>query len=193
MLQDTQAVLYSLQTYKSPKSKITQLIRNGNLIQIRRGLFETNPAASPYALAPAVYGPSYISFEYALGWYGLIPERVTTITSAAFKKNKTKSFDTPFGVYTYRTIPAEVYPYAVTIVTESGYSFSIASAEKALCDTLYKAAPVKSPAEIQELLFDSWRIDPADFTTLNTADLTFLAPRYHTRNLQHLLKLCCAD
>jgi hypothetical protein len=189
MIQDTQTVLYSLQKYKSPKSKITQMIRKGNLIQLRRGLFETDPAAPPYTLSAAIYGPSYISFEYALGWYGLIPERVTAITSAVFRKNKIKEFKTPFGLYTYQPVPAAVYPYAVTLLNEGRYSWQMASAEKAVCDTLYKALPVRTSTELQELLFESWRMEPDSLSSLNIPDIQFLAPRYRKRNLVLFLEL----
>ncbi|MCI1210206.1 MAG: hypothetical protein LKF96_12265 [Treponema sp.] len=189
MIQDTQTVLYSLQNYKSPRSKITQLLRKGKLIQLRRGLFETDSRTPPYALAAAIYGPSYISFEYALGWYGLIPERVTTITSAVFRKNKIKEFKTPFGLYSYQPVPARVYPYAVTMLAENGYNWQMASAEKAICDTLNKALPVKTLREMQKLLFESWRMEPEMLSSLNLSDIRFLAPLYHKRNPLLFLEL----
>ena len=60
------------------------------LIKIRNGLYETEANTPSYLLAGSIYGPSYISFEYALSYYGLIPERVTTITCATFNKRKEK-------------------------------------------------------------------------------------------------------
>ena len=45
-------------------------------------------------LANLIYGPSYVSYEYALTYYGLIPERVFEVTSATTQKNK--MFNTPF-------------------------------------------------------------------------------------------------
>ena len=65
----------------SPYSDITQF-------KIINGLYETNSNTPAHLLAGSIYGPSYISFKYALSFYGLIPEHVTTITYATFDKKK---------------------------------------------------------------------------------------------------------
>lgn len=41
--------------------------------------------------AGSIYDPSHISFEFALSYYGLIPEAVYTVTSATFEKRKRKN------------------------------------------------------------------------------------------------------
>lgn len=68
----------------SPKSKITTLIRSGGIIRVRRVLYVpgNGSSCSMKTLANRIYGPSYISFEYALSYHDVIPEKVTTITSA---------------------------------------------------------------------------------------------------------------
>ena len=66
-----------------------------------RGLYETDRNAPAYLLAGSIYGPSYISFEYALSRYGLIPEAVYAVTCATFEKKKKKKYETPFGTFTY--------------------------------------------------------------------------------------------
>ncbi|MCH3916662.1 MAG: hypothetical protein LKE40_04205 [Spirochaetia bacterium] len=189
MLQDTRIIRASLKDYKSPKSKMTQMVKHGDLVQIRRGLFETDKDAPPYALASAIYGPSYLSFEYALAWYGLIPERVDVYTSAVFRKNKIKTYQTPFGTFIYRTIPETVFPCDVTILEGGSYSWQMATPEKALCDMLYKSQPVQTVAQLRTLLFISWRMEPENVLSLNRKDVDFLAPRYRKRNLMLFLKL----
>ncbi|QTQ13327.1 hypothetical protein HRQ91_02010 [Treponema parvum] len=188
MIMDSRTVLYKLKEYKSPKSKITQLIKKNELVQIRRGLFETDPSAPPYALLSAVYGPSYLSFEYALYWYNIIHERVSVITGAVFGKNKIKEFQTPFGYYLYQPVPKAVYPYDVGIFTENGYSWQMASPEKALCDTLYKAPPLKNVSELQSMLFDSLGMEERVLRSLKRNDIRFLAPRYGRKNTMLLLQ-----
>ena len=59
-------------------------------------------ASIAYLLAGSIYGPSYISFEFALSYYGLIPEAVHVVTCASFEKKKKKTYDTIFGTFTYR-------------------------------------------------------------------------------------------
>ena len=78
--------------YSNINNKISREIRDGNLYKIVNGLYETDPNTPGYLLASSIYGPSYISFEYALSYYGMIPERVTTITCATFAKKKKKQF-----------------------------------------------------------------------------------------------------
>ena len=72
--------------------------------------------------------------EYALSFYGLIPERVTTITCATFDKKKKKQYNTSFGTFTYRDVPSSAYPEEIILKEENDYSFQIATVEKALCD-----------------------------------------------------------
>lgn len=52
-------------------------------------------------VASMIYSPSYISFGTALAYHQLIPECTHAIMSAAFRLNKEKYFDTPFGRYSF--------------------------------------------------------------------------------------------
>lgn len=81
---------HNLKGYSNKNNKISRDIRDGKLFKIITGLYETDSNTPGYLLAGSIYGPSYISFEYALSFYGLIPERVTTITCATFDKKKEK-------------------------------------------------------------------------------------------------------
>lgn len=98
MLKTHLMVMDELKNYASPKARLTRMLKSGELVQIRRGLFLDNTHISPRVLAPVIYGPSYISFQYALSGASLIPERVPVITSATFNKNKDKLFRTPLGL-----------------------------------------------------------------------------------------------
>ena len=80
----------NFQKYSNKNTKICREVKNGKLIKIINGLYETNPNVNGYLLAGSIYGPSYLSFEYALSYYGLIPEKATAYTSATFDKKKKK-------------------------------------------------------------------------------------------------------
>ena len=84
------AVMASLTGYASPKSKLTTLIKSGELIRVKRNLYLPGNESdySVMTLANIIYGHSYISFETALSYYNLIPETVYSIMSATYKKNK---------------------------------------------------------------------------------------------------------
>lgn len=78
---DYQTLLDSLRTYSRPRDKITALLKKGVIVRIKKGLyiFGEEYRKNPYSneiLANLICGPSYISLEYALQYYGLIPERV---------------------------------------------------------------------------------------------------------------------
>ncbi len=72
--------------YSNKNSKISRDRKNKKLFKIINGLYETNQNTPGYLLAGSIYGSSYISFEYALSFYGLIQERVDTITCATLDK-----------------------------------------------------------------------------------------------------------
>jgi hypothetical protein len=176
----------NLKDYASPKAKLTRLLGAGNLVQVRRGLFVDDAAVSRRALAPIIYGPSYISFQYALASYGLIPERVEVITSASFNKNKDKFYRTPLGEYRYLYLPTAVYPYGLRLAEEDGASYLIASAEKALCDAVYKVPAVTTVAGMQSLLIDDWRMDPGGLGALDGDFISWIAPMYGRKALRAL-------
>ncbi len=92
------------------------MIRSGEIIRVRRGLYVpgNGNSYSMKTLANRIYGPSYISFEYALSYHNLIPERLTTITSASLAKNRRKEFRTPVGTFVYHSFSPEVLFYGVT-------------------------------------------------------------------------------
>jgi hypothetical protein len=175
-----------LSGYASPKARLTRLLRAGKLIQLRRGLYVDDMAVSRRAIAPALYGPSYISFQYALAAFGLIPERVTVITSASFNKNKDKVFRTPLGEFRYCYLPTVVYPYGITMEEEGGMSYLIASPEKALCDTVYKTPAAATLASMGALLLEDWRMDRDELLKLDREFIQWIAPMYRRKSLRVL-------
>ena len=76
MLKTTAMLLNELSEYVNPEAKIRRDVRDGKIFTVVRGLYETDKDTPGHLLAGAIYGPSYLSFEYALSHYGFIPERV---------------------------------------------------------------------------------------------------------------------
>lgn len=87
-----------------------------------------------FEIANRIYSPSYVSFEMALAYYGLIPESVYGITSASTRK--TSHFKTPIGEFIYRTISAKLY-FGFDFIKNNEKFFKLASPEKALLDLFY--------------------------------------------------------
>ena len=180
-----------LRDYASPRAKLTQMIKSGEIIKIRRGLYVW-PAPALFSLktlANKIYGPSYISFEFALSYHQMIPERVEMITCASRAKNKSKTYITPVGRFFYASIPASVYPYGIMRKEAADGPFLIATPEKALCDTLSKTTPpVASLKRLSILLFEDLRIDADALASLQAMDIMFLAPLYRDKTVALFMK-----
>ena len=149
----------------------------------------TDSSTSGSLIANALMGPSYLSFEYALSYYGMIPERVVTYTSAAFGRNKRIEYRNKFGIFTYRDIPEKVFPYYFTWNNSGKGSYLIASREKALCDQLSKISPIRGLADFRDYLFDGMRMDEEIFEGLDYNKIKRIAPLYHRTNLDQLVRL----
>lgn len=168
--------------YKNPRVKINDLLKKKEIIRVKKGLyvFGTKLSREPYSretLANLIYGPSYISLEYALSFYGLIPERVETVTSVTNKRNK--FFNTPVGGFSYRYINPKFYSYGITLYqSDAHHSILIASKEKAISDILYFADKIKSEREIQEYLLDNLRIEIDELSKLNVSKIQQFAKLY---------------
>lgn len=188
MIKTNDMLKNELKNYSNKNNKISREILRGNLIKLRKGMYETNANVPGYLLATSIYGPSYLSFDFALYYYGLIPEKVLVYTNATFDKKKKKRYDTFFGTYLYRDVPKEVYPLGIKLVEEDGYLYQIASPEKALCDKLYTLRPVKNTNEIENLLFSDLRIDREEIKKLVLDDIQKISGLYHSTNVSLLYK-----
>lgn len=178
----------NLKEYSNPNTKICREIKKGNLIKIINGLYETDPSVNGYLLAGSIYGPSYLSFDFALSYYGLIPEKVTVFTNATCNKKRKKVYNNQFGTYLYRDVPEKVYPLGIRLVEEGSYSYQIATPEKALCDKLYTLSPLKNMKELKNVLFNDLRIDMDEFNKLNLQDIEEISNSYNSTNVNLLYR-----
>jgi predicted transcriptional regulator of viral defense system len=96
--------------------------------------------------------PSYISTEYALQYYSLIPEAVFLRTSVCTKK--TLSIESPIGNFNYRSIRENLF-FGYIIKGQESSKFKIAEPEKAILDLLYLRSDIKNIEDIASL-----RINP---------------------------------
>jgi len=178
----------NLREYANKNTKICREVKNGNLVKIINGLYETNPNISGYLLAGSIYGPSYLSFDFALSYYGMIPEKVTAYTSATCDKKKKKKYENQFGTFLYRDVPINVYPLGINIIEEDGYVYQIATPEKALCDKLYTLSPIKNMTELENVLYNDLRIDADELNNFNIQDLGEISNSYHSTNVDLLYR-----
>jgi hypothetical protein len=167
-------VLYSLfNDLKQPKDKISDLERKGLIIRIKRDLYVVskqvhNQEISSELVANHLYGPSYVSLESALSYYGLIPERVYAMRSMCMKMYK--QYDTPLGRFDYVKTPTQYYPIAVNQkIVDNAYCFLIASPEKALCDLILQTNNLRlqSVKAMNEYLEENLRFEMSALTSFN--------------------------
>ncbi len=175
--------------YSNIYQKISNECKKGNLVKIKRGLYSDDLYNDREVIANICYNPSYISFEYALSYYGVIPEFVSTFTSATFGKKNNKIYHMKDFTFDYRSVPDEVFPMGILILKNSkDISYKIASKEKALCDLLYSKYPVRSIKDLKTLLFEDMRIDENEFLKMNVEFIKEIAPLYHSNSLNVLKK-----
>lgn len=187
MIITTNMLLDRLKEYRYPSNKISRMVENQEIFPIVRGLYSTERSIPGQYLAASIYRPSYLSFEYALCYWNLIPEAVYAYTSATFDKKKKKKFKTLFGLFLYRDIPKLAYPFGIKIVFENKFSFLIAEPEKAICDKLYTISPISNLKSFKELLFDDLRIDLDIFHQLDKNKLLAYSSLYKTKNHKLLI------
>lgn len=124
---------------KRGNQKIRLLERDRQIIRLKKGLYVCNPEItgkilSTELIANHLYTPSYVSMSSALRYYGLIPEAVYTKQSMTLKHSK--DFDTPLGRFEYTHISKKAFSVGLTNIRKDGYTFVIATPEKALCDLI---------------------------------------------------------
>jgi hypothetical protein len=179
---DYNFIIDQLSGFKHPRVKINDMLKKGEIIRVKKGLYVfgeayTHALYSKETLANLIYGPSYISLEYALSFYGLIPERVETITSITNKRNK--RFVTPVGDFCYRYISPSLFPPGVTLHEQDRYhSILIATKEKALCDVLYFADPLMDQDALASYLFQNLRMEISDLKNLDMKKVKRLSTHY---------------
>lgn len=184
-----------LNDYKNPNDKIRQMIKQGELIRIKQSLYVLgdlfrNKSISRELLANLIYGPSYVSMDYALSLYGLIPERVYEVTSVTTKM--AKEYTTPFGRFSYVKSPIAIYPIGITLKeNRDGTTYMVASPEKALCDKVLftKKLDITSVKMMKEYLMDDLRIDMNELQKFDTGIIKQCAnSRYKNRLMEYLYK-----
>ena len=186
-----QQLINCLQDYRKPRERITQFFKSGEIIRIKKGLYTFSEVLRKQPLckeliANLIYGPSYLSGEYALSYYGLIPERVTTLTSVTIERSK--KYETPVGLFSYKKIINPLYPSGIKIEKVGKLSFLIASPEKALIDKVWfdKSFHGLSTSDYKHYLENDLRID---FERLKDIDLNHMRAIIKSCNRPKLIRL----
>ncbi len=187
---DYRFLMDCLAELKHPRDKITRLLKSGAVIRVKKGLYVFGPEQSrqPFSLetlANLIYGPSCISLEYALSFYGMIPERVETVTSVTNKRNK--FFETPVGNFSYAYLSPEKYSEQITQTSlDEFHNILIAGKEKALADKLYFLREDIPENDMRSYLADNLRIEKSVLKGLDIRRVRRLHQVYDNKNVSVL-------
>ncbi|MDP3642904.1 MAG: hypothetical protein Q8S54_06895, partial [Bacteroidota bacterium] len=148
-----------------PGDKVSKMEKKGEMIRLKKGLFVVSPkihrmTISKELIANHLYGPSYISFENALSFYKLIPERVLITRSMTLKRSR--NFSTPLGNFDYISAPKDYFQIGIRQeIINDRYAYLIASPEKAICDMIMATSGLRlqSVKAMQIYLEEDLRID----------------------------------
>lgn len=155
-------------------AKAKRLEDGGNIIRLKPGLYVTDSTVSgkvvnEYIVANHLHGPSYVSMQTALRFYGLIPEHVVEIISMTSKG--AKIFTNKVGHFRYIHCQDSYFQVGITSIIESDVSFMIATPEKALCDLLIYTPNLnlRYISELKVYLEENMRMDMQDVFRMDTA------------------------
>jgi predicted transcriptional regulator of viral defense system len=185
----------TLSEYSGVRQKINELLRNQVIIRVKKGLYVFGPEynRNPVCievLANLIYGPSCLSLEYALAYYGLIPERVEQITSVTSKRDRI--FKTPLGRFSYRHLGDDRYPHGIEQVwIDNDHPILIASPEKALLDylVLYRVSGITGSEEAEKFLESDLRIDRANWKQFDPNTLRQLNRYYRHKGAEFVVDI----
>jgi len=156
------------------KLQLHQWVKSGDLVPVKRGLYAfSDIQVDKVEIARALYSPCYISLEYALSTYGLIPDVPFSMTLVTPKT--TRKFNTLYGQFVYRKIKKEAF-FGFDVGT------LMANKEKALVDYLY----LNNKQFVEEI--DFWR----ELRLQNLEDIDFskaiqFAKQFKSKKLLRLL------
>lgn len=194
---DAQSLLKLLADYKKPREAILRMVKNEELIRLKNGFYLINEKITqgssrviPFEqVANLLYGPSYVSMEWALSFYGMIPERVHTVTSMTLGRNK--EYHTSVGDFSYFTLSSESYSIGITQKKSPDFigGFLIASPEKALADMVFKTCKNLDKDQLKDELLESKRINQECFHGLNKDLLNNIAKSYRSKHVYYLVDL----
>lgn len=186
---DTQTLLCLLANFRKPRERILRMVKNEELIRLKNGFYlitdkirQGSKVLIPYEqVANLLYGPSYVSLEWALSFYGMIPERVHTITSMTLGRNK--EYHTPVGDFSYYRLSAESYSIGIEQKNSPDFvgGFLMASPEKALADLVFVVCKGLQKEQLKRELLESKRIDRERLLQLNKDLLTEIAKVYQSK------------
>jgi predicted transcriptional regulator of viral defense system len=174
------------------KVLVHRAVSAGEVIRLKPGLFLLQPRfrksdPHPYVVAALLHAPSHISLETALSYHGLIPEAV--YQTASVTTARSRAFDTPIGRFTFETVPARSPRAGVQVVKIGNGAWAfVATALRAIADTVYLRPSVTWVRDGLGFLTDSLRIEEEDLGRLELASCEQILESLRSRRVRQYLE-----
>ena len=131
------------------RRQVCDWAKKGYLLQLKKGVYvfsDTYRKITPSQrfIANYLVLPSYLSLEYALGYYDLIPEKITVYSSLTTKK--TQTFTNALGRFDYCSVKESLF-FGFTKAVSVNQEFFIALPEKAILDFFYFREHIRGGSE----------------------------------------------
>lgn len=131
----------------------TQLIgwqKKGLLAKVKRGMFILPDEKHDLHIIANELNYSYISLEYALSYYQIIPDIARVITSIS--KDRNEKIQNSMGFFYYRKIIGKLFTgYTLIKSAHGSRMFRMATPEKALFDLIYFRPDLKKSKDFESL------------------------------------------
>ena len=148
--------------------QLSKWAKDGYIKKLKNGLYIISDKEKDIEvenIAFNLYQPSYISLEWALSKYGIIPEMIYNCTSITTKT--TRTFNNNFGSFIYRNVKKQMF-FGYNKIKNNEQIYLIAEPEKALLDYFYfNANKIKNKDDINELRFNELVIKKLDHKKIN--------------------------
>lgn len=181
-----------LSCYTNPDDFISRMVKAGELIRLKNGFFliaeKITEMPVPYEqIANLLYGPSYISLEWALSFYGMIPEGVYVVTSVCI--GKSTMFPTQVGSFFYVYLSHHRYAIGIDQKENAAGRFLIATPEKALADLVHFKSKKLEGMDLLSDLMEFRRIPEDLLRSLNKKHLLEIAESYRSKAVINLVNV----
>lgn len=174
---------------KNLDKKIAQLRKKKYLLSLKKGLYvgsvfveKVDRKLYQEYIANILRFPSYLSLEYALGEYGLIPEGIYSLTSVTVKSSRV--FQNFLGNFVYRNIKEELFSGFLKKDFEEK-KIKFASKAKALLDFLY----LKKMVDIKKELSEDSRINWDNFSKNDFQEFAGYVKKSKSLKMEIVLKI----
>ena len=124
--------------------------KKGLLAKVKRGMFILPDEKNDLHIIANELNYSYISLEYALSYYQIIPDIARVITSVS--KNRNEKIQNSLGFFYYRKITGKLFTgYTLIKSARGSRMFKMAAPEKALFDLVYFRSDLNKSEDFKSL------------------------------------------